>query len=119
MNPRREHPMRVENWFATPLRRANTSALTVTGALMLILADCEPKDIEPLEFMRGSAALLIALHAAMHVGMLNALRLMSLLKVAHTEQALNLYRDPRRVSHLDLAAIWLGFYALAPVLAEL
>lgn len=111
--------MSVENWFAVPLRRANTSALAVTGVLMLILADCEPEDLEPLEFMRGSAALLIALHAAMHIAMLNALRLMALLNVAHTEQALHLYRDPRRVSHLDLAAIWLGFYALAPLLAKL
>ncbi len=111
--------MNVENWLAAPIRRANTSVLTITGVLMLLLADCEPDNVEPLEFMRGSATLLIALHAVMHVGMLNALRLMALLDVAHTEHALNLYRDPRRISHLDLAAIWLGFYALAPVLAEL
>jgi hypothetical protein len=111
--------MNVENWFADPIRRANTSTLAITGVLMLLVADSEPVDLAPLEFMRGSASLLMALHAAMHVGMLNALRLMALLDAAKTQHALESYRDPRRVSHLDLAAVWLGFYALAPLLADL
>ena len=111
--------MNAESRFGAPLRRSNISALTVTGILMLLLADSEPQELARIEFLRGSAVLLIALHAAMHVGFLNALRLMALLNVAQTQDALDTYRDPRRISHLDLAAMWLGFYALAPLLAEL
>jgi hypothetical protein len=39
---------------------------------------------------------------------------LELLEVAEAKPALARYRDPRRVSHLDLAAAWLGFYALVP-----
>ena len=42
-----------------------------------------------------------------------------MLDVAEARPALERYRDPRRLSHLDLAMAWLGYYALTPVLAVL
>jgi hypothetical protein len=38
------------------------------------------------------------------------------LGVVEAEAALQEYRDPRRVTGLDLAMAWLGFAAFAPVL---
>lgn len=111
--------MNVENWLAVPLKRANTTTLTTALCAMVFLIAYEPEELEQIQFMRANAIVLITLHAALHVGMLNALRLMALQHMAHAEPALENYRDPRRISHLDLSAIWLGFYALTPYLADL
>jgi hypothetical protein len=111
--------MNVENWLSVPLKRANTASLTSVVCAMAFLIVYEPKDLEQIEFMRASAVLLVGLHAAFHVGTVNALKFMALLQVADAEHALESYRDPRRVSHLDLAATWLGFYSLTPYIADL
>lgn len=109
--------MNVENWSAVPPGRANATALLTTIAAMAILISYEPEDMESIEFMRASALLLMAVHAILHVGTANALRVMALMELPHAEEALEAYRDPHRLSHLDLSATWLGFYSLAPVMA--
>ena len=106
--------MNVENWLAVPLRWANISAAASTGALMLLLAHSAPEDVEPLAFMRDGAVLLMTMHTMLHACLLRALKTMADLNVAHADHALERYRDPRRIDHLDLAATWLGFYALVP-----
>lgn len=111
--------MNVENWLSVRHGRANATTLTSVVCAMLFLIAYEPKDVEQVEFMRASAVLLVALHTAFHVCTLNALKLMAVLQVVDAEHALENYRDPRRVSHLDLAATWLGFYALTPYIADL
>jgi hypothetical protein len=97
-----------------PVGRANSSALSVTVLAMLLLARVEPEGVEAVDFMRGSAMLLVVVHAGFHALVVNALKIMDMADVADAKRVLESYRDPRRVSHLDLAAIWLGFYALAP-----
>ena len=57
----------------------------------------------------GSAALTMAvLHGLMHVSTLRSLRAMVAMRVPHSHQALHIYRDPLRISHLDLAMAWIG-----------
>jgi hypothetical protein len=102
------------DWLAIPVERTNAAAVATTAALMLFLADYHPDDVEAVEFMRANAVVLIAAYAAWHIVTLNSLKFLELLEVAEAKPALARYRDPRRVSHLDLAAAWLGFYALVP-----
>ncbi len=109
--------MNVETWTAVPLRRSNATALASAACAMVFLLAYEPEELDRIEFMRASAVILIALHAAFHIGRLNALRLMAQFQVDRAAEALESYRDPRRISHLDLAAAWTGFHALTPYIA--
>jgi hypothetical protein len=109
--------MNTINWLSVPIARANAAALATTAAAMLFLVGYQPEEVDPVEFMRGNALVLIAAHAAFHGVTLNSLKFLQMLELAEASPALARYRDPRRVSHLDLAAAWLGFYALAPYIA--
>jgi len=111
--------MNTANWISVPIARSNTNALAATAVAMLFLACYEPEEYPPLDFMRANALLLIGVHAILHAITLNSLRLMDMLEVAEAKSALERYRDPRRVSHLDLAAAWLGYHALSPWIAAL
>jgi hypothetical protein len=111
--------MNLENWLAVPLKRTNTAAVGSTLVAMLFLVAYKPEEIEHIRFMRAYAVLLIAVHIAFHIGTLNALKFMALQQISHAEHALTSYRDPHRISYLDLAAAWLGFYSLSPFLALL
>jgi hypothetical protein len=112
-------PMNAANWISAPIARSNKAAMATTAAAMLFLACYELEEYHPLDFMRANAVLLIAMHAVLHAVTLNSLRLMGMLEIAEAKSALERYRDPRRVSHLDLAAAWLGYYALSPCIAAL
>jgi hypothetical protein len=111
--------MNVETWSTAPLRRSNATAVASAACAMAFLIVYESEELEQIEFVRASAAMLIALHAAFHIGTLNALKFMALMQVAGAARALDSYRDPRRISHLDLAAAWIAFYALTPYVAPL
>lgn len=111
--------MNVETWSAVPLRRSNATALASAACAMVFLFAYEPQELEQIEFMRASAVILVALHAAFHIGTLNALKFMAQMQVDRAAHALESYRDPRRISHLDLAAAWIAFYALTPYVAPL
>jgi hypothetical protein len=100
--------------LSVPLARTNATALATTAAVMLFLVCYQPEEFPPVEFIRANALLLIAAHAGLHALTLNSLKFLDLLEIAEARPALTHYRDPRRVSHLDLAAAWLGFYALTP-----
>jgi hypothetical protein len=109
--------MNTQGWLSVPLARVNVSAVATTAVAMLFLLSYHPEEIQPEDFIRGNALVLIAAHGALHALTLHSLKFLQLLDFAEASTALARYRDPRRVSHLDLAAAWLGFYALAPHLA--
>lgn len=95
----------------------NTITLVITAIIMasFLFADSEHED--RIVFIRTGAASMVVLHAILHLATLRALDLMSRNRFPGAEQALQLYRDPRRLSHFDLAAIWLGFFILVRVVA--
>jgi hypothetical protein len=111
--------MNLENWLAVPLKRTNATAVASTLCAMLFLVAYEPEEMQRLQFMRAYAIFLFAVHTAFHIGTLNTLRFMADLQLPHADHALTSYRDPRRISHLDLAAAWLGFYSVSPCLTIL
>jgi hypothetical protein len=102
------------HWLAIPVGHANMAALSVTACVMVLLAGHEAEGLDAAAFVRTSALALIAVHAGFHSLTVNVLKFMELLDVAEATPALRAYRDPRRVSHLDLAALWLAYYALTP-----
>jgi len=120
MSPRRgaERPsIGATSWLSLPLARTNATAAATTAAVMVFLVSYQPEEVRPLDFIRANAFLLVAAHAALHAMTLHGLKLLDLLGFDEARITLARYRDPRRVSHLDLAAVWLGFYALAPYVA--
>ncbi len=86
---------------------------------MVFLIAYEPGELDRIGFIRVNAVILIALHAAFHIGTLNALKFMALMQVDRASDALESYRDPRRITHRDLAAAWIAFYTLTPYVATL
>ena len=85
--------MNVETWTAVPLRRSNATALASAACAMVFLLAYEPEELDRIEFMRASAVILIALHAAFHIGTLNALRLMAQFQVDRAAEAPDDLRD--------------------------
>jgi hypothetical protein len=117
MSPLSRKPLHAEAWSPTPIRRVNATTLASTACWMVFLGAYEPDEVEHIDFIRGSAALLVILHAAFHLGALYALKSLVLDRVDRATEALESYRDPRRLSHLDLAAAWMLYYALSPCFA--
>lgn len=101
------------NWLAVPLSRTNAAAAAVTAVVMLLLIGSQPD----AALLRANALVLMMVHATLHALTLNSLKLLRTQHFATAQATLARYRDPRRVSHLDLAAAWLGFYCLAPYIA--
>lgn len=104
--------MNLEQQRSTDRVSQNAITLLVTAAIMasFLLVDQQAED--RVAFVRGGAASMILLHSLLHLATLRGLDLMLRNRFPGAEQALELYRDPRRLSHLDLAAIWLGFFVL-------
>lgn len=111
---RRPDPRVPTHWLERPIGQANMAALSVTAAAMFLLSVHEPEGSDTIAFARRSALLLMAVHGGFHALTINGLKLMALLEMAEAVPALRAYRDARRVSHLDLAALWLAYFALVP-----
>jgi hypothetical protein len=111
--------MITTNWRAVPIARSNATALAITALAMLFLAGYQPEDLDQVAFMRANALVLIAAHGTLHALTVNSLKFLAMLGAPAAQPALARYRDPRSVSHLDLAAAWLGSYALTPGIALL
>jgi hypothetical protein len=111
--------MITTNWSAVPVARSNAAALATAALFMLFLAGYQPEDLDHVTFMRANALVLVAAHGTLHAFTLNSLKFLAKLGAAGAEPALARYRDPRAISHLDLAAAWLGYYALTPGIALL
>jgi hypothetical protein len=105
--------MTPTNWLSASLARTNAAGAAVTATVMLLLVSYQPE----AAFLRMNALVLMAAHATLHALTLNSLKFLRTQHFATAQATLARYRDPRRVSHLDLAAAWLGFYTLAPYVA--
>lgn len=107
--------MDLGQWRATDRISQNTVAILVTVAVMATFVGAEHQGDDRVVFLRASAAAMIVLHSVLHVAMLRALDVMVRSHFPGAEHALAIYRDPCRLSHLDLAAIWLAFFVLVPL----
>ncbi len=105
--------MDLRTWISISRRRSNTTAIATTAILIgsLFYFDHGP---EGAAFARRTAVFMIVLHGLFHGLSIYGLRAMVRRGVENAELALSLYCDPRRISHLDLASIWLAMYVAAP-----
>lgn len=67
-------------------------------------------------FLRGVAAVFVIIHGALHLLIVRVLVRLRAEGVAAAGRALAAYRDPRRVTSLDLVFGWTAFAVLISVL---
>lgn len=102
-------------WAARPRRLVNIAALAMTAAMMMWLVVFACKSHDPAAMLKDTAFVVFALYASQHVFFLFMLRLFRDRGVPEAALALEAYRDPRRISHLDVAMLWVGLAATSPV----
>ena len=64
--------------------------------------------------MRGIAVMFIAVQAAVHYLAIASLRSLIGLGVSEADVALGVYRNPRRISCLDIAMVWTAVALIVP-----
>ena len=108
----------LKRWAERPIRRANLRAAgisVVTIAFTVTLAHETP---DPASAVRGMAILFAAFQSVAHVVTTGALRALTSFGLAEGAVALASYRDPRRLSAMDLAVMWLAVAVTAPLFGD-
>jgi hypothetical protein len=109
----------LQAWMAVPRAHANLVAVVTTLMTMAILVAFDEEHPGGGTLLRGRALLVALVHGLFHAYTLRGLKAMIARQMAQAEVALAAYRDPRRISQLDLAAAWCGLFAVAPYVAGL
>jgi hypothetical protein len=110
--------MDLERWLSIPRSRSNLVSVATTAAFMALLV-FRYSGPDPVIVVREVAMLMALMHGLMHLIAIRGLNALVRRGAPLGQQASAAYRDPRRVSHLDIAAAWSGLYILAPfVVAE-
>ncbi len=107
---------RLDRWASLPPRQTNTGVITFTALMMVCLLGGTWDMPGRAAFLRGVAAVFIALHGLLHWFVIRSLAGLHARGVAAAGRALRAYKDPQRVSSLDLAIGWLGFAVLISIL---
>ena len=108
----------LKRWAERPIRRANLRAAgisVVAIAFTVIIAHQAP---DPASAVRGMAIVFAAVQSVAHAITTGALRALGSLGLAEGVVALASYRDPRRLSCMDLAMMWLTVALAAPFFGE-
>lgn len=106
--------MDLRTWISVSRTRANLTAIATTAILVGSLFFFDPGPLDRVAFSRRTGLFMAVLHGLFHGLSVFGLRSMVLRGVENAELALSLYCHPRRISHLDLAVVWLAVYAAAP-----
>lgn len=104
--------MTLERWAAQPIARINRRSVVWTGLAMLLLVSASGHDPGQVAFVRNIAMVLIGVHGALHVVILQLLHHLKEKGVPEAQRALTAYLAPRRVTNLDLAIAWGALTAL-------
>jgi hypothetical protein len=109
----------LRQWMARPRRVANVRALAAMCLTMLLLAVTAANAPERNDLLRGVAVFFSGIHFVLHATWVRWLKQQLAAGIPEAAAALQAYRDPRRITGLDVAMAWLGFAALAPTFAAL
>jgi hypothetical protein len=123
--PRHENPARdaeanqdaaetIRRWLSRPRHKANVGALACVSLTMLALALAPAGVPDRSEVLRGTALFFCGIHSVLHLTWIHWLKRQRDSGIVEADTALQAYRDPRRVTGLDLAMAWLMFAAFAP-----
>jgi hypothetical protein len=105
--------MKLEQWLSVPVARSNTATIATTLFGMLCTVALGEVGQNPESLARKIASLMAALHGVQHVLTILCLKAMARHGAPRAAEALAAYANPYRVSHLDVAVAWVGFFALA------
>lgn len=115
----RAYAERLNRWSSRPLRQANVIALFAPLLSMMWLVQLTLHVADRTAILRVISLVFIALHAARHWWTIRVFTNLSEQGLMAAATALAAYRDPRRLSNLDLAAAWLAFAAATPFLSSI
>lgn len=107
---------RLERWAKLPARQTNTGAIAFTGLMMACLLGATWDMPARAAFLRGVALAFAILHGGLHLLIVRLLMRLRTRGLTTAGRALAAYRDPRRVTNLDLAIGWVGYGVLISVL---
>ena len=107
---------RLDRWAALSPRQTNTGLIAFTALMMVCLLGGTWDMPDRAAYLCGIALIFAGTHGLLHLLTLRGLRRLQTKGVAAAGRALAAYRDPRRVTHLDLVIGWMGYAALMSVL---
>ncbi len=103
----------LKSWSQRPIEAANMRALALCGVLTLLMLVGVQNLSKPAVAVRGFAAMSAVMLATAHFIASGVLRGLLRAGIAEAQDALNVLRDPRRISAFDMAMGWLLVGALA------
>ena len=104
-------------WTRRPRPDANRAVVTFGALAMVWLTVFGWQMPDRVSFLRHVAMIFIFVHAGWHVAILRELRHLRDRGLPAAEDALYAYLDPRRISNLDMAMVWLAFALLVRILS--
>ena len=108
----------LKRWAERPIRRANLRAAGISVVTIAVTVTLAHETPDPASAVRGMAILFAAVQSVAHVVTTGMLRALGSLGLAEGVVALASYRDPRRLSAMDLAVVWLAVALAAPFFGE-
>lgn len=104
----------LKRWTSRPVWLLNAVAIASTAVLMVWLFSQRQRFVDPEMQLRYVAVGFMSIHGALHYLSRRGLRLLVEKRQPGADQAMQTYLDVRRVSHLDQAVAWVGFFTVAP-----
>jgi hypothetical protein len=108
---------RLEQWTARSCGLANRAVAVVTIISMTAIAAIAAGKPDTGQFLRDASSVFFAGHLLMYVLVRRHLGELRKRGLPAAAAALEAYRDPRRITNLDLAVAWACFFLLAPRLS--
>ena len=101
-------------WSERPIRQSNTRSLGFCITSLVVCGVAAKHSQDPLLAISSFAATLMAVLGTLHCLTIVSLRWLISHGLDEAVAALQTYRDPRRVSSLDMALFWSAVSLIAP-----
>ncbi len=104
----------LKRWSERPVGQANIRALAFCAAAFVMMLVAAGQSPDPIAAVRTMAILFVAIQGAVHYISIASLRTLIGLGVREAVTGLAAYRDPRRLSCMDMAMMWTAVALTAP-----
>lgn len=101
-------------WSERPIRQSNARSFGLCIASMVVCLLAAKHSQDPPQAIRSFAGTLMVVLGSLHCLTIISLRWLSSRKLEEAVAALQTYRDPRRISSLDMALFWSAVALIAP-----
>ena len=105
---------KLQHWSERPISQTNTRAFAFcfVGLVLTLMAAQHSPD--PIAATRSIAVMFVVVQGTVHYVAIASLRSLIDLGVKEASAALETYRNPRRVSCLDIAMLWTAVALIVP-----